>query len=175
MVTREEKGGKLRDWDLKQEGKRQGTTFKRHRHSTWQKLVRTNWVQDDGRFDFQGTLSSNAHCNTLATPPSAMTVLRPTIKGQKVGSGPVPGNLGPFPKIVGIIFPLISLWNYTAHKNWPRHISGPLAFLDGPHSVCGVCISLDKSDSYHFISEFFCDKERTLNSPGTDWYIHTII
>ena len=51
------------------------------------------------------------------TPTSVMTVLRPAIKGQKVGSGPVPRNLHPFPQITGIIFPLISLWNYPAHKN----------------------------------------------------------
>ena len=38
----------------------------------------------------------------------AMTVPRPTIKGQKVGGDPIPGNLHPFPKIVGIILPLIS-------------------------------------------------------------------
>jgi len=38
-----------------------------------------------------------------------MTVLRPAIKGKKVGSGPIPGNPCPFPKIIGIIFPLIGL------------------------------------------------------------------
>ena len=45
------------------------------------------------------------------TPTGTMTVLRSTIKGQKVGDGPFPGNLHPFPKIVGlrIILPLISL------------------------------------------------------------------
>ena len=38
-----------------------------------------------------------------------VTVLRPAIKGQKVGSGPVPRNLHPFPQIIGIIFPFTSL------------------------------------------------------------------
>ena len=38
-----------------------------------------------------------------------MAVLRPNIKGQNVSGGPIPGNLHPFPKIVGIILPLISL------------------------------------------------------------------
>ena len=33
-----------------------------------------------------------------------------TIKDQKVGGGPTPGNLHPFPKVVGIILQLISLW-----------------------------------------------------------------
>ena len=47
---------------------------------------------------------------------SAMTILRSTIKGQKVGGGPVPENPYPFLKRVEITLPLISLWNYSAHK-----------------------------------------------------------
>ena len=43
------------------------------------------------------------------TPTSAVTFPRLTIKGQKVGSGPIPGNLDPFSKTVGIILQLISL------------------------------------------------------------------
>ena len=43
------------------------------------------------------------------TPMGAMTVLRLSIYSQKVGSDPVPGTLSPFSKIVGIIFPLLSL------------------------------------------------------------------
>ena len=39
-----------------------------------------------------------------------MTVLRLTIKCQKVGSGPIPGNLHPFPEIMGIILLLIGLF-----------------------------------------------------------------
>ena len=38
-----------------------------------------------------------------------VTVLRPNIKGQNMSGGPVPGNVHPFPKIVGIILPLFSL------------------------------------------------------------------
>ena len=38
-------------------------------------------------------------------------------KDKGVGGGPNLGNLHPFPKIVGIILPLISIWNYTAYKN----------------------------------------------------------
>ena len=48
-----------------------------------------------------------------------MTVPRLTIKGQKVGDDQISGNPCPFPKIVGITLPLISLWNYPAHKNYP--------------------------------------------------------
>ena len=43
------------------------------------------------------------------TTTGAMTVQRLTIVGQKVGGGPIPGNFHPFPKIVGIILPLVSL------------------------------------------------------------------
>ena len=32
-------------------------------------------------------------------------------------------DLCPFPKIIGIIFPLITLGNYPADKNEPHHIS----------------------------------------------------
>ena len=45
------------------------------------------------------------------SPTGTMTVLRSTITGQKVGNGPIPGNLHPFPKIVRlrVILPIISL------------------------------------------------------------------
>ena len=69
------------------------------------------------------------------TPTSSMTV--PTIKDQKVGGGLIPKYLCPFPKIVGIIPLVISLWNYAVHKNYPPHISGPLTFWD----VCAVFTS----------------------------------
>ena len=67
-----------------------------------------------------------------------MTVPRPTIKDQKVSGGTILGNR-PFPKIVGIILPFISLWSYPAYKNWQPHTLVPLAFWDGPHSVW--CVS----------------------------------
>lgn len=60
------------------------------------------------------------------TPARAMTILRPTGKGQKVRSDPTPENPGLFPKIVGIIIPLTSLLNY------PTYVLGPLIFWDGP-------------------------------------------
>ena len=43
------------------------------------------------------------------TPTGAMTVLRLTISGQKLGDDPVPGTLSHFSKIVEIIFSLLSL------------------------------------------------------------------
>ena len=36
---------------------------------------------------------------------------------RAVGAGPDLGNLCPLPKIVGIVLPLISMWNYSAYKN----------------------------------------------------------
>ena len=50
------------------------------------------------------------------TPMGTMTVPRPTMQGQRVGGDPVPGNLCPSPPVVGIILPLISLWNYLPIK-----------------------------------------------------------
>ena len=79
------------------------------------------------------------------TPTGVRTVLRLTIKGQKVSVSQSLEIPSPFPKIAGIILPLISLWNYPAHKNKTPHISESLAFWDSPHSVFGVCTSLNKS------------------------------
>lgn len=86
-------------------GSGQGTTSKRMTYPlrTWYKLLRTNKAQDSERFDLQWTLSSlYTHCNTLAVKWYAHSCHgsspRPTIKVQKVGAGPVPGNPCPFPK-----------------------------------------------------------------------------
>ena len=62
-------------------------------------------------------LDLEPHCTLIViyqhmlsdTPTSTMAVPRLTIKGQKVGAGPIPGNPCPFSKIVGIILPLVSL------------------------------------------------------------------
>ena len=50
-------------------------------------------------------------------PSGSITVLRPTIKGQTMGGGPIPRNPHSFPKIIRIILPLINPWNYTVPKN----------------------------------------------------------
>ena len=79
------------------------------------------------------------------TPTDAMTVLKPTIKDQKVSDGPIPRN----PLNSWNNPPTISLLNYPAPKHQPRHISDhPLIFWGGPNSACGVCFSLNKSTSY---------------------------
>ena len=77
-----------------------------------------------------------------------MTVPRLTIKGQKVRGGPVPGNLHPFPKIVGIILPLFSLWKSQSIKTNITIFQSSITFWDGPHSVCGMCFYLNISTSY---------------------------
>ena len=78
-------------------------------------------------------------------PTDAMTVLKPTIKDQKVSDGPIPRN----PLNSWNNPPTISLLNYPAPKHQPRHISDhPLIFWGGPNSACGVCFSLNKSTSY---------------------------
>ena len=43
------------------------------------------------------------------TPTSTIPVLRLIIKGKTEDSDPTPGKTCPFPKIVGIILPVISL------------------------------------------------------------------
>ena len=85
------------------------------------------------------------------------------IKDQKVGGGPIPGNLHLFPKIVGITVSLISLW-ITQSLRANYHISGlhlrssmvhsvawvspetAPSFWNGPHTV--ERFSLNKSTSY---------------------------
>ena len=74
-----------------------------------------------------------------------MTVPRLTTKGQKVGSGPIPGNPHPFPKVAAIFFPLISLWNYPPlWKLTTPYPGASLTFRYGPHSFCGMWFSLNK-------------------------------
>ena len=82
------------------------------------------------------------------TPTGTLTVLRLTIKGKKVGSGPIPRNPHPFLKIVGLILPLFRLSNHPAHKNLPPHTSG-LPFWDRPPSVYRICTSM-------FLSKWTC-------------------
>ena len=103
------------------------------------------WLPVD--LEFHYTLIVTRQLNDM--PTGAMTVPRPTIKGQKVGSGPIPGNPHPFPEIVGIIFPFISLWNCPAHKNSPPHISKPfhLSPFETVHTL-----SINLLLTYHFAS-----------------------
>ena len=69
-----------------------------------------------------------------------MTVQKPTIKGEKVGGGPISGNPHHLPQVVGIIVTL-SLWSYPAPKNESYFSASETA----PNSVCGVCFFLGYS------------------------------
>ena len=75
-----------------------------------------NWLEP-ARSKMADKLTSSRPWASNDTPLRTRTVQRLTIKGQKVGDGPVPGNLHPRPKIARIILPFVSLWNYAAHKN----------------------------------------------------------
>ena len=91
-------------------------------------------------------------------------------KDQEVGNGANPGILHPFPKIVGIILPLISIWNY------PTCFLVVLSPCNGPHS--GVCFSLNLNKSTSYLSlclslNSFCDKtSRTCAPLGPETRYH---
>ena len=74
-----------------------------------------------------------AHCNKLAGAKwhthSTTTDLRLTRKAKNVGGGPAPGDLHPFPQIVGIILPVVSLWNYPTHKNDSHYSQNDLLWV----------------------------------------------
>ena len=73
------------------------------------------------------SLDLEPHCTLIVThqhmlsdtPAGAMTVLRPTIKGQKVDGGPDPGNPCPFPEIVKIIHSLAYEITQSIKTNHP--------------------------------------------------------
>ena len=158
-------------WTKREEGRAQPL---KEWHHGWRKRTRTaenqvgprrrkTWLPVDLRLHYVFTVSQS-----LNDTPQAMAVLRLTAKGWNVGSSPVPGNLCPSSKITGILLLHISLWNYPVHENQPPSMWGPLtvwdgpytpsvecvspkaapAFWDTPHSVCGMCVSLNKSTSY---------------------------
>ena len=77
-----------------------------------------------------------------------MTVPRQTIKDHhKLGVAQFLEISAPSPQIVGIILPLISLWNYLAIKTYPHHILRPLVPSEMAHTVV-ECFSLKKPAPY---------------------------
>ena len=75
-----------------------------------------------------------------------------------MGGDLIPGNPHPFPRITGILLPLISLWSYPPLQILTVPNPGaPLAFWDGPPSVCGVCFLPDNPSftSLWLALEFF--------------------
>ena len=99
------------------------------------------------------------------TPTSAMTLLRPTIKGQKVGHGPIPGNPCPFPQIIEILLPSLTCEISQPIKTSHAVFWGSLSPSEMAYTLPGECVSLwiNPVLTYHFISKFFCNKARTLN------------
>ena len=72
------------------------------------------------------------------TPTGAMRVPKLTIKDKKVDGGSIPGNLCPWLEIVGTFFPLVSLWNYQAHKNSRNTGVSSLSLLQGFFPIQGM-------------------------------------
>ena len=68
-----------------------------------------------------------------------MTILRPAIKGQKVGGVPILGNSLSSLKIVGTELPVISLCNYPAHKT--NHTIFQFSHILRWSTLCGVFLS----------------------------------
>ena len=65
---------------------------------------------------------------------------------KKVGNTPSHRDTS-FPKIVGLFLPLISLWNYLAHKKLtppPPDHSPTLTYWEGLYSACGMSIFFNK-------------------------------
>ena len=88
-------------------------------------------------------------------PTGSMTILRPTIKGQKVGSSPIPGDPLPFSQIARIILSLLSLWNYPAHKNssppYFRVVFSPFEIDCMQSMECVSSRSLSPSERVHTV------------------------
>ena len=90
-----------------------------------------------------------------------MTVLRPSIKGQKVSGGPVPGTSAPFPKQLEYSSHLLAYEITHSYNTTTAYPGVTLSFCDGPHFVYGVFFSLNKSTSYLSLClslNSFCDE-----------------
>ena len=65
---------------------------------------------------------------------AAMRVQRSTRKDQKVGVASIPGNPSP-------LFRIVSLWNYSTHKNEYPHTSGSLSLSEMDPILSIECVS----------------------------------
>ena len=116
-----------------------------------------NWTRWQARLDLDPQSASEM------THPRCPDSSKAVLKDQGVGAGPNPGHPRPFPKIVGIILPLISMCNSPAYKN---------------NSVCGVCFSLNLNKFTSYLSlclslNSFCDEtSRTWVSLGPENKYH---
>ena len=94
-----------------------------------------------------------------ATPEGPMAAPEPIVKGQTGGCA----------QLLKVSAPLQTSWNnpttpqpmkLPAHRNESPHISGPLTFCNGPHSVRGVGFSVNKFNFYLSLCvslNFFCN------------------
>ena len=114
---------------MRQEGNGQGTTIKRMTEP-WRAGYHKHWLEPRRPKRVGRRLSSerpsaslHTHWNTLACAKWHTyrhgDSSEGALKGQTVDGTPVPRNICHFSKIVRIFLPLLSLWNYSAHKNWP--------------------------------------------------------
>ena len=76
-----------------------------------------NWSESSGTKMADKTRPWSSISKWNDTPRGARTVPKHCQKTKEWAGGQNPGNLHPFPKTVGIIFLLISIWNYPAYKN----------------------------------------------------------
>ena len=80
------------------------------------------------------------------------------LKDQGVSSGPDPGTVLPFTKIVGIILPLTSMWKCPAYENEPHHILRPRSPSAMAHTLCvegaSLWIGINPLLTYHFFSHW---------------------
>ena len=72
------------------------------------KPINIKWVQDSTLI-----LNQQAKWHTQRHQEGSKALS----KDRGVGGDPIPGNLHPVPITVRKILPLISIWNYPAHKN----------------------------------------------------------
>ena len=106
-------------------------------------------AQDGWRFEFQKHLSLIIlllQCISMLndTFSDTMTGSRLTIKRQKVGCGPAPGNFCPLSQTVTIVLLLLSICNYPAHKlntPQPEILFSP---SESVHILSMECLSLYK-------------------------------
>ena len=107
----------------------------------WLELTRSKMADDSTSSGPWASLYTP--CNTLVcwmTLPQVPWQFLGQPWKLKVDSDPISGSPCPFSKMVGIILPLVSLWNYPDYKNYHIFVGHSITFWDRPHSVHGMCI-----------------------------------
>ena len=113
----------------------------------------TNWLEPAGSKMVDKSTSTrpwatvDTHCNTSSGKWHTHRhhdSSKGDHKGQRVGIGPNSWQSLPLPKITGILLSLVNLWTYPPYKKLTPLPPGTSYIWDGPHSVYGVCISLNK-------------------------------